>query len=115
VQVVRQQRGQRPAAGLRPEQRGTTEPARRRALFVLDVSDILTPETRSTSQEKVERGIEVFRRAAATGAFRDQTIEFIGAAAGALANTTMDMMMRDPDDAAKLCDAGFEALWNMLH
>lgn len=77
-------------------QRGVGNPDRRRALARLDVSDDITETSHLTAFERAAVGIDIVRRASATGALRDQPIAFVGSIVTALAGTTMDVMIRVP-------------------
>lgn len=93
---------------------GVSNPVRRRALAQLEASDLITAESRAVTLQGARIGVEVFRRAGANGALRDQSIEFISGFFHSLAGTTVDFMVRDPARAEAYSSAGFEALWNAL-
>lgn len=93
---------------------GVGNPTRRRALAQLDVSDLITESSHMVAFERAALGIDIVRRASATGGLRDQSIEFVGGIVSALAGTTIDFMLRDPAHAEDYCSASFDALWKAL-
>jgi AcrR family transcriptional regulator len=69
----------------------TSNPDRRRALALLDVSDDIALQT-----------------------LRDVPMGFVAAMANSLAEATMDFMVNDPAHADEHCRVGFDALCRML-
>ena len=93
---------------------GTSNPSRRRALAQLSVSDLITHASRDASIEQAAVGIGIVRRAIAEGSLRDQSIDFVAALIDALAGTTIDQMLREPETAEAHRDVVFEALWKAI-
>ena len=60
-------------------------------------------------------GMAKFReRSREKGPMRDAPLGFVVALMNAMADATIDFMIRDPANAKKHCKAGFDALWRML-
>jgi hypothetical protein len=56
----------------------------------------------------------ILERSRANGPMRDAPLAFVVGLANALADTTIDFMVRDPDNADALGQGGFDALWRMI-
>ncbi|MEA1650013.1 TetR/AcrR family transcriptional regulator [Nitrospirillum sp. BR 11164] len=93
---------------------GVRDPARRRAMAQLIVSDRLTPETRALGSEGFARIDSVVQEGVGQGLMRDQPPDFVAAILTSLAETTMDFILRQPDSAERYRAAGFDALWNAI-
>ena len=93
---------------------GVQDPAKRRALAQLSVSDKITAGSREKGLEGVAPLVELISKASALGPMRDAPVVFVGSALEAMAATTMDFMAREPAAAAKFCEWGFEAMWGAL-
>ena len=93
---------------------GTRNPARRRALLLIGVSDYVSSQTRQESELESIVGVKLFKEASRTGVLRQQSIRFVGALVEAVANSTMDMMALEPARADEYRLAGFRAMRNML-
>jgi len=92
---------------------GVANPAKRRALAQLGVSEVVSDQSRKAAYEKAETTLALVRRASAGGALA-QTPQYAAALVEAMASTTMDFMALSPASADILCNAGFEALWQAL-
>jgi AcrR family transcriptional regulator len=92
----------------------TAYPEKRRALAQLEVSDEITsPAHRAASQALT--GIAVLlERSRENGPMRDAPLAFVVALANALAEATIDFIIRDPGNADAHGRAGFDALWRMI-
>jgi AcrR family transcriptional regulator len=91
-----------------------SNPEQRRALALLGVSDEITPASR-TAANKTMIGIgELMQRLRANGPMRTAPMAFVAGIMNSLAETTMDFMIQDPDNAKKHCKAGFDALWRAI-
>lgn len=93
---------------------GVREPAKRRALAQLGVSDKITAESRAKGLEDVADMLALVSEASALGPMRDAPVMFVGSALEAIATTTMDFMSREPERASEFCEWGFEAMWGAL-
>lgn len=93
---------------------GTSNPAKRRALALLGVSDDIAPGTRAAADQAMAEFGGMLDRARARGPMRDAPMAFVVAAVNSLAETTMDFMASDPARADEHSRAGFAALCGML-
>jgi AcrR family transcriptional regulator len=92
----------------------TSNPDKRRALALLDVSDDIAPQTRAASHRAMAQVAGMLERARARGPMRDAPVEFVVAIMNSLADTTMDFMVRDPANADQHRRDGFDALFRVL-
>jgi AcrR family transcriptional regulator len=92
----------------------TSDPGKRRALALLDVSDDIAPEARAASHQAMADVAGILERARASGPMRDASMEFVLTIMNSLAEATMDFMVSDPANADEHRRAGFAALCRML-
>jgi AcrR family transcriptional regulator len=93
---------------------GASNPAKRRALALLDASDDVAPDTRAAAQAAMTEIARTLEQARARGPMREAPLEFVAAVSNSLAQTTMDFMTNDPAHADEHSKAGFDALCGML-
>ncbi len=89
-------------------------PEKRRVLAQLDVSDALTPETRSAGHKTMAGIAELLERSRANGPMQKTPKGFVFAIMNSVAEATMDFMTQDAVHARKHCKEGFEALWRIV-
>jgi AcrR family transcriptional regulator len=89
-------------------------PDKRRALAHLDVSDEIAAATHQAASQAMAGIAEILERSRANGPMRDAPLAFVVALANALADTTIDFVLRDPAQADTHGQAGFDALWRMI-
>lgn len=92
----------------------TSNPDKRRALALLNVSDDIVQETRAASHQAMAEVAGMVKHARARGPMRDAPMEFVVAMMNSLAEATMDFMINDPANADEHCRVGFAALWRIL-
>ena len=92
----------------------TSNPDKRRALALLDVSDDIALQTRAASHQAMAEIAGMLERARARGPMRDAPMEFVVAIMNSLADATMDFMVKDPANAGAHSRAGFDALCRVL-
>jgi AcrR family transcriptional regulator len=92
----------------------TSNPGKRRALALLDVSDDIAQPTRAASHQAMAEVAGMLERARAGGPMRDAPMGFVVAIMDSLAVATMDFMASDPASAGEHCRAGFDALCRVL-
>jgi len=92
----------------------TSNPAKRRALALLGVSDDIAQETRAASHLAMAEVAEMLELARARGPMRDTPMAFVVAIMDSLAEATMDFMVNDPAKADEHCRTGFDALCRTL-
>jgi AcrR family transcriptional regulator len=93
---------------------GVTWPQKRKVMQQLMVSERLTAETRAAGSAGFEDFNQLFDQGRADGLLREQPPLFTPAIFGALAETSIDFMIRLPEQAAAYREAGFEAFWHAV-
>jgi len=93
---------------------GVAHPPRRRALAQLSVSDRITAESRATSSATFEDLSALIAERVAEGVLRGQPPEFTAAIMAALAEMTMDFVIRFPKKADQYTTLGFDAFWRAI-
>jgi AcrR family transcriptional regulator len=92
----------------------TSCPDKRRTLAHLAVSDDITPASRQAGHQTMAGVAELIEQSRANGPMRKAPLEFVVAIMNALADTTIDFMIRDRANADKHCIAGFDAFWRTI-
>jgi AcrR family transcriptional regulator len=92
----------------------TSCPEKRRTLAHLGVSDDITLESRQSAGQTMAGVAKILERSRENGPMRDAPLGFVAALMNALAEATIDFIIRDPANADKHGMAGFEALWRMV-
>src|SRR6202789_3512639 len=80
-------------------------PEKRRTLAHLSVSDDVTPESREKALDEIAGVAELVERARQNGPMRDLPLDFVAALMTALADATIDDMIRNPANADRHCTA----------
>jgi len=93
---------------------GVAHPEKRKVLAQLGVSDRITAENKAAGMVGFTSLNAFLAQATASTILPQQSGAFIGALLGAMAETTMDFIARDPARAQEYGQAGFEAFWNAL-
>jgi AcrR family transcriptional regulator len=93
---------------------GVAFPQKRRAVAQLGVSDRLSEQTRAAGMRAFADVNDMMETSIASGVLRDQPAAFVAAIMGSLAETTMEFIERNPAQAERYRDAGFEAFWNAI-
>jgi AcrR family transcriptional regulator len=91
-----------------------SNPEKRRALMQLGLSDEITPESRAAAHKATAGLANLMERMRAKGSLRSTPMGFAAEIMNSLAETTMDFMIKDPNNARKHCKAGFDALWRVI-
>lgn len=89
-------------------------PEKRRTLAQLDVSDAITPESHRAASDAFADIRTLLERSRESGPLRAAPLEYVAALMSALAEATIDCMIRDPANADAYRAEGFEALWRMV-
>jgi AcrR family transcriptional regulator len=92
----------------------TSCPDKRRALAHLGVSDEITPQSHQTASLAFAGVRELLEKSRAKGPMRDAPLGFVTALMSALADATIDFMVRDPASADQCCKDAFDALWRIV-
>ena len=92
----------------------TACPEKRRALAHLGVSDDVTPASRRAASQAMAGVANLVERSREHGPMRDAPLGFVVGLMSALADATVDFMIRDPANADQHSRATFDALWRMI-
>ena len=92
----------------------TSCPQKRRALAHLEVSDEITPENRRRARQTMAQIAKLLERCRENGPMRRAPLGFVTALMSALADATIDFMIREPAQADKHAKAAFAALWRIV-
>lgn len=93
---------------------GVAHPQGRKVMAQLSVSERIKPETKATGSAPFGDVQGMLQEATAKGVLKDLDPAFVGALLTALAETTMDFIVREPARAEHYRSAGFEAFWNAI-
>jgi AcrR family transcriptional regulator len=91
-----------------------SNPEKRRALALLGVAEEITRANRAAGHKTMAGLAALMERMRADGPLRHVPMDFVAAIMNALAETTMDFMIRDPANAKKHCKVGFDAFWRAV-
>ena len=92
----------------------TTCPEKRRVLAHLDVSDEITPASRQAARQAMSGIAKLLERSREHGPMRDAPQGLVVGLMSAVADATVDFMIRDPANADQHSRATFDALWRMV-
>ena len=93
---------------------GISFPAKRKALAQLSVSDRITEKSRRAGEIGYGDVLGIMEEVSAQGGLRDRPPAFASSIFQALAQTTMDFIFRNPRQAKRYREAGFEAFWRAI-
>lgn len=92
----------------------TNNPEKRRALAQLEVADEITPESHQIVREVQGGMAELLEKCREGGPMHDVPLSFVLSLTGAIADTTMDVMIREPQEADPRSEVAFEAVWRVI-
>jgi AcrR family transcriptional regulator len=92
----------------------TTNPEKRRALAQLEVSDDITAESHRTVGVALNGIAGLLERSRANGPIHDVSLGFVLTLASAMADATIDAMIREPAEAETYSRVAFDAIWRVL-
>jgi AcrR family transcriptional regulator len=92
----------------------TSCPEKRRTLAHLSVSDDVTSESREKAIHEIAGVIQLLEQARESGPMRDLPLAFVVILMTALADATIDYMIRDTASADNHCMAAFDGFWRMI-
>jgi len=92
----------------------TDNPGKRRALAQLEVDDDITAGSRQTAHAAFSGIAALLDRSRAGGPMRDAPLGFVLALMTAIAEATIDAVIREPAEAEARSSAGFDAVWRVL-
>lgn len=93
---------------------GVDHPRKRKVMALLSMSDRVTEQSKASSMLAFSDINATMQYAIDSGVFREQSPAFVAAILRTLADTTMDFMTNEPDQAEHYCAAGFDAYWNAI-
>ena len=92
----------------------TANPHKRRALAQLEVADDITADSHQTVHAAFSGIADLLNRSRADGPMRDVPLSFVLTLTTAIAEATIDTVIREPAGADAHSSAGFEAVWRVL-
>ncbi len=92
----------------------TSFPAKRRALAQLEVADDITAESHRIVSTALSGIADLLERSRVDGPMREAPRAFVLAVTSAVADATVDSMIRDPALAEANGRIAFDAVWRML-
>jgi AcrR family transcriptional regulator len=92
----------------------TMWPEKRRTLALLDVADEITPASRQTSKQTMAEIAGLLERSRENGPMRDAPLGLVLTLMSALADATIDYIIRDPANGDQHASDAFEALWRIV-
>ncbi|OLF55562.1 TetR/AcrR family transcriptional regulator [Pseudomonas chlororaphis] len=93
---------------------GVAEPQKRKVMTLLNLSGQVTEQSKLAGMQDFVEVNALMQESMALGLLRQQPPAFLSAIMGALAETAMDFISREPGQADQYAEAGFEALWNAI-
>ena len=93
---------------------GSAHPLKRKAMSQLAVSGRITEKTRKIAGGPFGEINGMIRESLASGALKDHPPAFAAAIMSAMADTTMDFIVREPAQAKRYTKAGFNAFWKAV-
>jgi len=91
---------------------GVAEPQKRKVVALLGMSAQVTEQSKLAGMQDFCEVNDMMQESITSGLFRDQPAAFVSAIMGALADTTIDFIRREPDQAERYAEAGFQAFWS---
>lgn len=92
----------------------TTFPEKQRTLAHLQVCDDITAESHQIVGSASRSIADLLERSRADGPMRETPLGFVLALTNAIADTTIEAMIRQPAEAEEHSRAAFEAMWRVL-
>ena len=92
----------------------TSCPDKRRTLAQLDVADEITPTSRRAASQAMAGIARLVKQSHENGPMRDVPLALVVVLMSALADATIDFMIRDSANADEHGRSGFKALWRIL-
>ena len=92
----------------------TTAPDKRRTLALLETCDDITPASRLAASRTMSGVASLLERSRETGPMRDAPLGLVVGLMSALADATVDYMIREPTDADRHSRSAFGALWRIV-
>jgi AcrR family transcriptional regulator len=93
---------------------GSAHPLKHKAMIQLGVSERVTEKSKKLGAQAFKEINQMIREIQAGGVLKDQPPAFAAAILGAMADTTMDFIAREPRRAKHYTKAGFDAFWKAV-
>jgi len=91
-----------------------TFPQKRRVLALLGVADEITAASRSVGHQRMAAIAQILDRVRQRGPMHEAPLAFVVGLMNALAETTIDFMIREPANADRRSVEAFDALWRIV-
>jgi AcrR family transcriptional regulator len=92
----------------------TSFPEKRRTLAQLEVSDDITAESHRIASSALRGIADLLERSRVNGPMREAPLVFVLTLANAVADATVDAMIREPEQAEATGRLAFDAVWRIL-
>ena len=92
----------------------TSEPDKRRTLAQLSVSDEITQQSREIGHQAMSGVAALLERSREKGVLRTAPLGLVANLLNAVADATVDFIIRDPANADTHRTTGFDAMWRMI-
>jgi AcrR family transcriptional regulator len=93
---------------------GAEYPTKRKAMRQLSVSEQITATSKQVASAPFREVGEALEQAVAHGPLGNQPLAFIGAIFESLAETSLELIAREPEKREQYKQAGFQVFWNGL-
>ena len=93
---------------------GVAHPHKRKVITTLGLSDRISPENRIAGAAAFAGFNSRLHDSVEKGLICSPSASFVGSLLGAIADVTMDFVIREPERAEHYRDAGFEAFWKAI-
>ncbi|TCL06224.1 TetR/AcrR family transcriptional regulator [Sodalis ligni] len=92
-----------------------SNPNKHRTLAHLAVSGEISEKSRESGNRSMAGIGRLLDQSRANGVMRDAPLALVAGVMGAVAETTVDYIIKDPANADAHCAVSFDAIWRMLH
>jgi AcrR family transcriptional regulator len=92
----------------------TSNPEKRRALAQFEVADGITADSHRAVNQTQSGFAELLERSRANGPVQDAPLGFVLTLTSAIADATIDAMIREPAEAEAHSRVAFDAIWRVL-
>ena len=93
---------------------GAHNPEKRKVMGQLSVSDRITTESRAAAMAIFSEAGVLLNECLKNSKIQNSSCAFVSAMMVAMADTTIDFIIREPEEMEHYCNAGFDAFWRVL-
>ena len=93
---------------------GTQNPNKRKVIGQLSVSERITPESKAAPMSIFSEALGLLDECIKNSQLQHVSCAFVSSMMIALADTTMEFILREPLDIEQYCVTGFDAFWRAL-